>query len=200
MCSVAAAQRRCWTRLAVLSGTISGFNMCCTRSPKCSYACVCACRARQPWRFSSRFWRSGFASRTSKNHSSRPVRLLPTARRRDAPRRPHRLGPRTRPRSACCKRGAARARKQAHAATPGSTFTSTPKGSRRRPPPPGGARSPAGLGQPSISEATGSQTEARRLPAVPTSVTAAHPEKGPAAADVRAFFWPAYHGLRYRRS
>ena len=92
-------------------------------------------------------------------------------------------------------------RQRASDATPGRAFAETPKGSRRRPPPPAGARPPAGLGQPSISEATGGQAAAPSLRAVPASVTAAHPKKGPAAAaDVRAHFRPAYHGLRYRRS
>ena len=198
-----AARRRCWTRFAVLiSGAIWCFNMRCTRSLKCTYACVLARRAtRQPWR-SRPFEARPVASRASKNGTSRPVRLLPTPRRRDAPRRPHRLGPELQA-ALCLLQKRSCARKQAHAATPGSAFTSTPKGSRRRPPPPAhGQRIPAGLAQPAITEATGGQTAARSLPAVPTSVAAAHPQKGPArnTADVRAHFRPAYHGLRYRRS
>lgn len=121
--------------------------------------------------------------------------------------------------SACCSTGRARAHERAarivenaigaipnrtaHAATPGRALAETAPGSRRRPPPPAGARPQAGLAQPAITEATEGQTEARSLPAVPTSVAAAHPKKGPAAAaDVHAFLRPAFcverdHGLRY---
>ena len=74
------------------SRAIWRFNMRCTRSPECSYACVWHRRAPRCLDL-ARFEARPFASRTSKNHSSRPVRLRPTARRRDAPRRPHRLGP-----------------------------------------------------------------------------------------------------------
>ena len=87
--------------------------MCCTRSVKCSYACVCACRATGSRGGLARF---EAPSRTSKNGTSRPVRLRPTARRRDKARRPHRLGPRTRGGGALPvpQYGAARARRQAH--------------------------------------------------------------------------------------
>ena len=192
---VAGRKSACWS--ALYGASIYVAKACCG-------AAMASLRRRAGRRAGQHRLTTSFClGKTDTPHRTRPVRLRPTARRRDAPRRPHRLGPRTleRRRSACSTirlRARANSANDAHAATPGSAFPETPKGSRRRPPPPAGARSPAGLAQPSLSEATGGQAEARRLPAVPASVTAAHPQKGPArnTTDVRAHFRPAYHGLQ----
>ena len=82
---------------------------------RCSYAAVLGPAALAL--FYRVFEARRFASRTRKIHTSRPVRLRPTARRRDKPRRPHRLGPRTLRGGALPvpQYGAARARRQAHA-------------------------------------------------------------------------------------
>ena len=78
--------------------------------------CVRLAPAEPPWQSgASPVGPPRFASRTSKNGTSRPVRLRPTARRRDKPRRPRRLGPRTWSGGALPvpQYGAARARKEA---------------------------------------------------------------------------------------